>query len=144
MALEDVARRDAERRRHRENKGRMAGVYTYASSTGQGYVEYDELIDFGLTYIEQPFVSVGHVLDLDELRVLLGMDADDPFVELPQCTGFVSQWEQDVKGNYIGAYLAVQISWGSGIPFDAQVEIQHSFSFHGVAIKSIPDEVGTA
>ncbi|GAB3863300.1 hypothetical protein GCM10028801_30600 [Nocardioides maradonensis] len=129
---------DMERARNAENRGRRAGVYAKYSTTGQGVVEFADRLSFDLTYIEEPFMSYGCKVDLDTVRDALNLDDDALPTALPQCTGFVTEWDQDGRGNYIGCWVAVAVYFPAAISPSAQLDIEHYFTFEAVAIKNAP------
>lgn len=141
MEFRDLARREAERDRHRENAGRLAIVQQQYSTTGQGAVEIDERIDFGLTFIEKPFPASGHQLDPDDVREVLALDPDAVIPAMPQCTLYVTDWDQDEKRNYIGCWIAITVWFPPEIPVGAQLKITHYITLQAVALKNVPMEV---
>lgn len=135
--FDELRRREAEAARHRENRGRSAGVFQQFTTTGQGVVEIEDRIDFGLTYIHKPWPAFGHEIDPDDVRDALGLDGE-PIPFLPQVTGYISEWDQDDKHNYVGAWVTITVSYPAEIPVDAQIAIVHYVSFQGVALKDVP------
>jgi hypothetical protein len=143
---EDFAleRRHGEQERHRENSGRLAMVYQRFETTGQGSFEFEERIDFGLTYVEEPFVAYGSYVDLDDLANLLDLDNDTapPF---PVTSGHVTNWDQDENDFYVGAWVGVRVYFPPGdevlVPIDALTVVRHHFSFQANAIKDVPLDV---
>lgn len=126
------ARADA-RSRNSENRGRMAHVSTTYVTTGIGTFEFQDRMDFGLTYIEKPAVHYGTEIDSDDVRDALVLTDNDP-ITLPQCTGSVTKWDVDANGHYVGAWCTVAIA------FTADVIVTHHFSFMAIAIKDIPHD----
>src|SRR4028118_58796 len=55
MAFSPINDRYAEQRRHAENKGRLAHAYTRVNTSGSGTYEFEDCIEFGLTFVERPF-----------------------------------------------------------------------------------------
>ena len=128
----------AELARHRENAARVAMAFARFETLGQGTLEFEERIDFGLTYIEEPFVSYGCQLDMDVLASAIGLE-DGETPPLPQSTGYVTDWDIDERGFYTGAWVAAAVFDGTGlIPPDVDVVIDHHFTFQAIAIKDIP------
>lgn len=139
----DNPRRQAEmeRARNAENKGRRAGVFAKYDTTGQGVVEFDQRLSFDLTYVQEPFVSYGCKIDTDALRDVLNLGSDDALPAMPLATGYVTDWDQDRNGNYIGCWVAVTVYYPPALPTSAQIAMEHFFSFDAVALKDIPFNV---
>lgn len=137
--LEEQERRRAEIERHRENSGRLAQAFAKFDTEGQGYVEFADRIDFGLTFVEQPYVTYGSALDLDDLADLLDLEpgATPP---LPLASGFVTEWDRDERDFYIGAWIAVRVYFPmeDGVTADVEVPVTHYFTFTATAIKDVP------
>lgn len=138
----DVERRRAEVERHQENAARFAEAFGKYRSTGQGSIEFESRIDFGLTFIEEPYMSYGCVIDIDELADKLG---DDPATTgrtppLPICTGYVTDWDRDENDFYTGAWVGVRVwfPYESEVSPSEPVRIVHHFSFKAVAMKDVP------
>ena len=87
--MNDIELRRAADARHHENRARLAWSWGRFDSTGSGSVEFEDAVDFGLTFIEQPYVSTGHSVDTDELAELLGLD-EGVAPTLPQVTSYPS------------------------------------------------------
>lgn len=127
--------------RHRENRARLAQAYARYSTSGQGSIEFGKRIDFGLTFIEKPYVSYGAEIDIDELEDLLGKASDDNLTPaLPLCTGFVTEWDIDDRDFYTGCWVAASISFPANlyIPANVNPSIVHHFTFAAIAYKDIP------
>lgn len=137
FGFEENIRRESELRRHRENQGRLATVNARCRTVGMGTIEYGEVVDFGLTFVEQPFVSSGCEIDLDAVRDALTL-GDDEYPQLPQVTTYVTEWDQDDRNFYVGAYIGVVVEYPAGVDVTTEIEIFHHLSFTGVAIKDIP------
>ena len=140
--FEDLEYRRAEIERHRENSARLAQAFAKFQSTGQGSTEFVDVVDFGLTFIEEPFVSYGAQLDLDALSELMSVD---PSVtpQMPLSTGYVTGWEQNDRGFYTGAWVAVTVHFASasGVASTVNVHMQHHFTFTAIALKDVPLDV---
>lgn len=142
--FEEQERRRSESLRHLENKGRLASVYARYKTTGSGTMTFSKRVDFGLIFIEEPFMSYGCSVDLDEIDNASDSgpedDNDDETYNLPQCTGFVTEWDQDERGYYRGAYVAVSIlPIGAGTELVEFVgDLRHYFTFAANAIKDFP------
>ena len=135
--------------RNRENRARLAQVFGGMSSAGQGTFILKKAISFGLTFIEEPFMSHGCRIDIDAWEDLIdhAVDLDDD-PPLPSVTGFVTEWVQDDRDFYVGAHVAVSVwfpvidptATEPFVPIDSQPAIEHYFTFTGVAMKDVePD-----
>lgn len=143
MTTDDLELRRREDSRHAENRARLALAFAEFDSTGQGAVEFGEMADFGVTFLEKPSVSTGVEIDIDALAELLELD-DDEDVPLPHVTSFVTDWDLDDKGFYVGAYVAAAVSFADPlISVEVPVSVVHHFTFAGVAIKDIPIDENT-
>lgn len=162
LLREQMAREDL-KERTRENSARLAKVFSRFRTTGQGSVVFERRCDFGLTFIEEPFMSYGSMVDEDELADKLDMDsgANDQ-TPLPMCSGSVLEWDVDERGFYIGAWVGArvyfpkeitfvidpvteaQVAYSSippnlpEVPVTLDVEVVHMFSFEAVALKDVP------
>lgn len=167
---QEIARRTA--RMHAENRGRLATTKAVFDTYGWGSFEFEEIVDFDCMYIEEPTFTVGAVIDVDEWEQALE-DADYPpppidlsalpagvplprdvvgiagVTPLPVVTGFVTAWEQDDKGNYVGAYCAARVYFPEvDIPTELSTQnlpaVHHHFRFEAVALKGGGDDTGDA
>lgn len=130
----------AELARHRENRARLAVAYARFDSDGQGTIEFETRVDFGLTFVEEPFPTYGAKVDLDALGDALGLD-EDTTPPLPLSTGYVTEWDTDDRGFYTGAWVAATVWDPSGTILDADIPITHYFTFQAVGMKDIPLDV---
>ncbi len=142
MLFDDLERRHAERDRHQENSGRLAQAFAKFHSVGQGSIEFGRRVDFDLTFIEEPYVTYGAQIDLDELGELLATPVADP-PPLPSASGFVTEWDIDERGFYTGCWCAVSVYFPTtlAVPVDAKVDMFHHFTFTAIAIKDVPVDV---
>jgi len=136
MAYSELQQRTDLVARHRENRGRMASASTTVNTAGVGVIEFEDVVAFGLTFIEEPRVHYGSYCNADDLRDLLGLEDTDP-LPLPTLSGSVIEWDQDENDHYVGAWLAVSVTMGT--PVDG-VAVTHHFDFHGVALKDVPND----
>lgn len=128
----------SEQARHRENSARLALAFARFETTGQGTIEFEERVDFGLTFIEEPFITYGCQIDLDNLGDQLGLDEKDT-PPLPQATGYVTDWDTDDRGFYTGAWMAATVYDPTlSIPANVEILIDHHFTFQAVGLKDIP------
>ena len=131
----------AEQVRHRENSARLAMAFAKFESQGQGTVEFEERVDFGLTFIQEPYITYGCQIDLDEFAELIGVAESDTPV-LPQSTGYVTEWDIDDRGFYTGAWMAATVFDPTGVlPTGVEMLVNHHFTFTAVAIKDVPLDV---
>lgn len=138
MPIDAFNARLAELQRNHENKGRLAFAYSRFTTEGSGTVEFEECIDFGLTFVERPFVSVGHQIDVEAARELFGVDPDGD-VLLPQVTGYVTDWDTTDRDHYVGCWVAISVTSSvGGVEAYPMVKIQHDFTWSGTAIKDVP------
>lgn len=142
MSFEAEQRRE-EIERHAENSPRLAQAYAEMETEGQGSFEFEERVDFGLTFIEKPIPSYGLEFDIDEwANQLEGTYGEiDKMVPLPLTSGYVSAWDIDDRGFYIGCWLAVRVH----LPLDEwelspelMPVVQHFFTFTAIAMKDVP------
>lgn len=143
MPFEDyeLERRIAAKEATRENSARLAAAYGAYESTGQGSIVFERRTNFGLTFIEKPFVSYGSIIDLDALGELLDIpDTDD--VPIPLVTGVVIEWDLNDLGHYVGAWVGARVHFPSDllVPVDPEVKVvvEHHFTFQAIAIKDVP------
>jgi hypothetical protein len=140
MFFDDLEGRRADVERNEENSGRIAEAFARFKSTGLGSVEFPKRVNFGLTFIEEPYMSYGCHIDLDALDDLLDNQPGTKTPPMPHCTGFVTDWDRDDRGFYVGAWVGAHV-W---FPYEAnvwpglQVDILHHYSFKAVAIKDVP------
>lgn len=142
MAFENEDRR-TEVEQHAENAARLAEAFHKFNTTGQGSVEYGDRVNFGLTFIEEPYLSYGAQIDLDALDELLENEPGSSMPPLPITTGYVTEWDQDDRGFYVGAWVAVRVwfPYESNVTIDTEIDLQHHFTFKAVAIKDVPTEM---
>lgn len=140
----DLERRRAADERHRQNKARLAQAYARYQTDGTGSEQFEDPVDFGLTFLERPFISVGHILDLDELAEELGLDEEDPEIPIPLATTYVVEWDRDDNGFYVGAWCAARVSFDTetqaALDPDFRVTIQHHLTFSAIAMKDVPPD----
>lgn len=120
--------REAQRRQVAENSARLAFAWAVATTTGQGSMAFDKVLDFGLAFAERPMVSYGFIIN-NRTDFEDDNDGSNPIV--PISSGSVYEWVQDGRGLYIGAYGCVNVIC------DDVIELEHHFGFSGLAIKDI-------
>lgn len=136
--FEELERRRGEIERHRENSARLAQVFQRFETTGQGSVEFEERVDFGLTFIEEPYMNYGAQVDIEALQDLLGL-APEVQPSLPLSSGMVTAWDQDDRDFYTGAWVAVTVFFPDIlVPPDTPVYMSHHFTFTAIAMKDVP------
>ncbi len=137
-AWEDIEQRRHYLSRNAENTTRLAVAFTRFSTTGWGETSFEDCAEFGLVFIEMPFVT--HSMSLTE-------DSPDLVdTRFPRGSGGVYKWKRNTHGFYTGAYCFVTVATQD--PFitvstegvnDPGYELEHHFTFHGLAMKYIPD-----
>lgn len=131
----------AELERHRQNGARLAVAQANFETTGQGTLEFEERVDFGLTFIDKPFPAYCAEIDLDDLGDQLGLEPGDT-PPLPVVSGFVTDWDTDDRGFYTGCWVAASVVDPTAqIGPDVSIIIDHYFTFQAVAIKDVPPDV---
>lgn len=116
--------RESWREQVAENSARLAFAWGTSTTTGPGAQVHEKSIDFGLTFVEKPMFAYGFVA--------IDVDFETYF---PQSVGFVTGWEQDARGLYIGAHVGVNVLTSAG---DI---LEHHFSFIGTGMKDIAIDV---
>lgn len=107
--IEDLDKRRERANQNAENSARLAQSYATFITTGVGSYQHHKRVKFGTTFIEQPMVSYGCVVDIEALADALGYGEDSEDIPLPLCTGYVTEWDQDDRGFYIGCWIAVRV-----------------------------------
>jgi hypothetical protein len=143
--LDDLDRRRQKSEQNRENSARLAQAYAVFTTTGQGTFQYEARVDFAITFTEQPIVSYGSALDIDDLANLLDIEDEDT-CPIPQCSGSVINWDQDDRDFYTGCWVAVRVDFPlqDAIDPSAQPEVEHHFTFAAIAMKDIPTNTSDA
>lgn len=136
--LDDLDKRRGQVEITNENRARLAQAYGSVVTTGIGTTQIQDPILFDTTFIERPFISGAPLVDPEALGDALGYDPD--VVPMPHCTVFVTHWDQDERDFYIGAWVAVKVTFDifDAVDFTAQPVIEHHVTFHGIAMKDIP------
>lgn len=147
MVDRDLIQRETDLARDAANKGGPALVSCHVTTEGQGAFAFANRIDFGLTFVEQPFPMFCSELDLDDAEdaewltgTVLDSGARGDTPCLPQCSGYVTSWDKDDHGNWIGCWVAVMVTYP--VPVEAAdplVAMTHYFTFSAVAIKDLAD-----
>jgi len=140
LFFDDLERRRAETDRHAENSGRVAEAFARFTSTAQGSIEFGDRVDFGLTFIEEPYMSYGGKIDLDDLDDILGNDPSSLTPPMPISSGYVTDWDRDDRGFYVGAWVGVRIwyPYEANVAPEVQFSMDHHYSFKAVAFKDVP------
>lgn len=144
--MDDVEYRRAADARNRENRARLAQVGARFTQTGEGSIEFEDAVDFGLTFVEEPYVITGHIIDIEGLRL-----NDDDTPDLPQVSSYVVEWDRDDRGFYVGAWCAGVVTYpvvdagtvdgAAAQVARAQTIVRHLFTFAAIAIKDVPLDV---
>lgn len=132
--MDELTRQSSDRARNSENRGRLAHAYGRFVTSGPGSIEFTEPLQFECTFVELPFISTGHYLDINDWANVLDRGPRD-LTSFPQATAYVIDWDLNDRGFYIGAWCGAAISYPGDIPLDVQIEIRHHFTFSGNAIK---------
>lgn len=141
MLFEALENRRAEVERHRENSARPAEAFARFRSSGQGSMEFEKRVDFGLTFLEKPMMHYGAEIDLDDLDERLDNDYNkNKCPPLPVSMGYVTDWDTDRRGFYVGAWVGVRVYYPDEdlIPANFPVEVVHHFHFSAVGMKDVP------
>lgn len=137
MATSPLNARLADQHRHRENRGRLAHAYARFMTTGVGSFEFEDRIDFETIFLERPFIAIGHQLDAQAFTMTYeDEDGDEDYLDLPQCTGYVTEWDQSSHDHYIGCWVAVVVQLD--VEMAEVPTIYHDFTFSAIAIKDVP------
>ena len=115
-----------------QNAARLAWSYGKATSTGWGEFRIPTMIEFDVSFVEEPFVSYSNYVSSDQL-------VDTRF---PRCWAGVYRWNI-VQGRWTGAwvYLVVEtqgVQLTTTVVADPGYYIEHHFSFAGIALKDVP------
>lgn len=109
----------------RENSARHAWSYCQLNSHGIGEIQLATVVNFDCTFIEEPRIATGFQVDGDLL-------IDGSF---PTVTAGVWKWARDAREFYTGAYVFFVVSGDPGY------DLQHDFTFSGIAIKDLPEHL---
>ena len=142
LIFTDLEDRRGEVARHRENSARLAQAFARFETTGQGTIEFERRVDFGLTFTEEPYITYGSQIDMDELAELLGVGINDT-PQLPLASGYITDWDVDERGFYLGCWCAVSVYYPSqtNVPADTKIHMQHHFTFTAIGMKDVPVDV---
>ena len=120
-----------------ENGARLAWSYAKVSSTGWGEFRIPDMVRFSVSFVEEPFLTYGNYVDSNVL-------VDTRF---PHALGGVYRWNTVVAADgslrWTGAwvYLVVEtrgVQVTSVVPTDPNYQMEHHFTFAGIAIKDVP------
>lgn len=142
--MNDLERRRAADARHHENRARLAHAWARFETEGVGSAQFEDEIEFGLTFLDRPYVSTGASVDLDALAETLALDEEDLEIPLPTVSAYVVEWSRDERGFYTGCWCAAVVTLpGATLPEGGQLIIEHNFTFSGVALKDVPVDLTT-
>jgi len=135
-----------------ENGARYASSFVSFNTSGWGEFQSPKAQYFDTTFIKVPSISHSFYIDGDSL-------VDGRF---PRVTAGVHRWVQNERGHYVGAYLffvveTVGLQFQSiyvlptaadgnvslvaakvPVPPDPDYDLVHSFTFTGIAMKTLP------
>lgn len=131
MGWEEARR--ASLQRNAENKARMAFASGTFEVEGNGLAEFEDPIEFGLAFLERPFVSTGVNMDWEIL------DLEEGTLP-PHVTGYVFDWEVNEHGFYTAAWCAAHITWLT-IEYPEGPTCEIDFTFRGIGMKDVDPEV---
>lgn len=107
----------------RQNTSRLAQSYNSVTTQGGGGLRLPEVIVFNCTFVEQPVVAHGFVVETPL--------AEDDF---PAVSAGVYDFQTDSRGYFIGAWVYVKV-----VVQDDYPRIHHDFTFTGIAMKDLPE-----
>jgi hypothetical protein len=119
------------------NSARLATAVGFIDTNGWGEFQNEDVIEFGVTYIEEPAMSYGYAIDGDDLVDL----------RFPRAWGGVYAWDRDTRGFYTGAYVFLIVDTKSvediaDVPTEIpSYHLNHYFTFSGIAMKTLPDDL---
>jgi hypothetical protein len=125
--------RDAFRGQVVENSSRLAFAFGSFSTTGWGETRIPDCLEFGLTFVKQPYVASSW--SIDDAQIVEG--------RYPMISSGVVRWRKNARGFYTGAWVAMKVETRSvfiptALP-DPAYDIEHTFIFAGLATKELPD-----
>lgn len=116
----------------RENAARHASAYKTYGTVGSGEVIFEEPVDFGLIFTEEPNVAYGFALDNDVVQELVEGD-------FPTSSGGVIAWDITERGLYIGATVFAVVGSSNPTAPVTDYSLIHHFTFSGIAVKDVGD-----
>lgn len=132
-AQEDrVARRETDR----ENSARLAHSMHNLTSVGVGVTAPEDPILFSVTFLERPHFTQGSLIK----NLPTGIEE----VIYPFGCATVLRWKRNVKGHYLGAWVALEVrmSFDYGSYQDLnKISMVHDLTFSGSAYKDLGDQV---
>jgi len=143
--MEEYDRRRERAAQDAENSARLAQSYAVFITEGTGTSHYEERVPFGLTFIEKPVVSYASMCDVEEIAGFFDVEVED--IDLPHCTGYVVEWDQDERDFYVGCWVAAKVAFTGALPgegADNIVTVEHHFTFSAVGMKDIPPDMQDA
>lgn len=117
------------REAQRENGARFAVSSHSVETKGGTSVRLADPIMFEAPYLSEPYLATG---------LAIKKDYDPSTGWMPRVSAGVWQWHRNVKGHYTGAYVFVHVDAGA-----EGAELQHHFTFFGVAYKDLGQAVAT-
>lgn len=115
-----------------ENSARLAWSVARVTSTGWGEFVMPAVVEFEVTFLEQPVVSYGYALNNDVLVA----------TRYPRSCGFVERWQTNAKGFYTGCWIGLVVETRTTnidtLAAEPNYTLDHHFTFTGVAYKDLP------
>lgn len=126
--------------RDRENRARLAFSLHTITVRGSGALEIRKRIPFDVSFATRPNFAPGAIMDMEDLALMFGRnDADTP--PLPQVTVVVTEYDQNEFDFYVGAWVAVVISYEELPVGEVTYEFDIDLTFLGIGIKDVDPEV---
>lgn len=151
----DISQREIDVARDKANAGGPAQSYARVRTNFRGSRIVHKRIDFGCTFTQKPWVAYGTEIDLDAVEDALdtlqgeglGVGSTEfDFADLPQCTGYVNDWDTDSHDHYTGCWVCVQVTYptnlttgGEGGTTNVKIPLVHHFTFAALALKDVSD-----
>jgi len=112
-----------------ENSARWGVSQHVLDTRGSTSVRRQQPIMFETPFLSPPFVSTGAVIK---------KDFSPEVAWVPETNAGVWQWHRNTRGHYTGAYVFLMVKTPQ-----VQAEIEHHFTFSGVAYKDLGEQVST-
>ena len=116
----------AQRETQRENGARWAVSSHTLATKGLTSMRVPDPVIFEAPFLAPPAIATG---------VAILKDYDLASGWMPRVNLGVWQWHRNVKGDYLGAYVFIDVEAGV-----SNCELQHHFTFSGIAYKDLGQE----